>query len=417
MIAFHLSPFIVLVELLATTGILLFYQEKRKYFPLRLILTLFVLAGFNFLWGLIPEQFDTFTYVLQFFLLVIGITVCFKLNFLSALFWGAAGLTLQHMGYSAMTLVGSVFQDLNYSFGLIIVVFIFVFVGEYFLITKKIGLNFELKENYVYLTAIALVAMFSTTFLNSYRMNYASDVRLITITSIYSIICSFLTLALQLGLFEKTRMEQEVLVLDQIIANDRQHYDDSMKNMEMLNMYCHDLKYFLRKNADEVGSFKQQADKFLQTFDAEIATYNHALDTILTEKSLYCSSHDIQFTCMADGQLLSHMDTADVYSLFGNLLSNAIEAVSSLQNKERRMISLTIRRRNDFVHILIENYYDSRLTFNNGLPVSTKEDAHLHGYGLKSVRYLIEKYHGNLTINADEDVFHVNILLPLKESL
>jgi hypothetical protein len=321
------------------------------------------------------------------------------------------------MGYSAMTLVGSVFQDLNYSFGLIIVVFIFVFVGEYFLITKKIGLNFELKENYVYLTAIALVAMFSTTFLNSYRMNYASDVRLITITSIYSIICSFLTLALQLGLFEKTRMEQEVLVLDQIIANDRQHYDDSMKNMEMLNMYCHDLKYFLRKNADEVGSFKQQADKFLQTFDAEIATYNHALDTILTEKSLYCSSHDIQFTCMADGQLLSHMDTADVYSLFGNLLSNAIEAVSSLQNKERRMISLTIRRRNDFVHILIENYYDSRLTFNNGLPVSTKEDAHLHGDGLKSVRYLIEKYHGNLTINADEDVFHVNILLPLKESL
>lgn len=166
-----------------------------------------------------------------------------------------------------------------------------------------------------------------------------------------------------------------------------------------------------------MGSFKQQADKFLQTFDAEIATYNHALDTILTEKSLYCSSHDIQFTCMADGQLLSHMDTADVYSLFGNLLSNAIEAVSSLQNKERRMISLTIRRRNDFVHILIENYYDSRLTFNNGLPVSTKEDAHLHGYGLKSVRYLIEKYHGNLTINADEDVFHVNILLPLKESL
>jgi signal transduction histidine kinase len=286
-------------------------------------------------------------------------------------------------------------------------------IGEYFLISKKLGQNFELKENYVQLTIISLMAMFTTTFLNSYRMNFAEDKALITITSIYSIICSALSLALQLGLFEKTKMEQEVFILEQIIANDRQHYDDSMQNMEMLNMYCHDLKYFLRRNADEVGSFQQQAEKFLSTFDAEIATYNHALDTILTEKSLYCANNDIQFTCMADGQLLEHMDTADIYSLFGNLLSNAIEAVSSLENKERRMISLTLRRRNDFVHILIENYYDSQLEFHNGLPASTKEEAHLHGYGLKSVRYLVEKYHGNITISADDDIFRVNIMMPI----
>ena len=329
------------------------------------------------------------------------------------MFWGAAGLTIQHLGFSITTLIGSVFPELYYSFAVLIIVFAIILSGEFFLLTRKLGQNFELKENYVYLTIISLVAMFSTTFLNSYRMSFASDGPLIAITSVYSIICSVLTLALQIGLFEKTQMEQEVFILEQIIANDRQHYDDSMQNMEMLNMYCHDLKYFLRKNADEVGSFQQQAEKFLSTFDAEIATYNHALDTILTEKSLYCANNDIQFTCMADGQLLEKMDTADIYSLFGNLLSNAIEAVSALENKERRMISLTVRRRNDFVHIQIENYYDSQLEFHNGLPNSTKEEAHLHGYGLKSVRYLIEKYHGNLTITADDDIFHVNILIPV----
>ncbi|SFO10667.1 GHKL domain-containing protein [Pseudobutyrivibrio sp. UC1225] len=413
MIAFHLSPFIVLIELLATTGILLFYQERRSYFWPRLLVTLTCVIGLNFLWGFFPPELDTVAYALQFFFIVIGITACFKLSFLSALFWGAAGLTIQHLGYSVMTLVGGVVPKLSYSPIIMIIVFTIVFISEYFLLTRKLGRDFELKENYVYLTIISLIAMFTTTFLNSYRMNFAEDNALLTITSIYSIICSVLTLALQLGLFEKTKMEQEVLVLEQIIANDRQHYDDSMQNMEMLNMYCHDLKYFLRRNADEVGSFQQQAEKFLSTFDAEIATYNHALDTILTEKSLYCANNDIQFTCMADGQLLEHMDTVDIYSLFGNLLSNAIEAVSSLENKERRMISLTLRRRNDFVHILIENYYDSKLEFHNGLPASTKEEAHLHGYGLKSVRYLVEKYHGNITISADDDIFRVNILMPI----
>lgn len=413
MIAFHLSPFIVLIQLIATTGILLFYQERRSHFLPRLIITLVCLVGLNFLWGLFPPALDTLAYALQFFFIVLGIFACFKLGFLSALFWGAAGLSIQHLGYSVLTLIGGVVPALSFSFTLLIIVFAITFISEYFLLTKKLGRDFELKENYVYLTFISLVAMFTTTFLNSLRMNYLSDNELITITSIYSIICSALTLALQLGLFEKTKMEQEVFILEQIIANDRRHYDDSMQNMEMLNMYCHDLKYFLRRNADEVGSFQQQAEKFLSTFDAEIATYNHALDTILTEKSLYCANNNIQCTCMADGQLLSHMDTADIYSLFGNLLSNAIEAVSALESKERRMISLTLRRRNDFIHIQIENYYDSQLEFHNGLPASTKKEAHLHGYGLKSVRYLVEKYHGNITVSADDSIFRVNILMPV----
>lgn len=116
---------------------------------------------------------------------------------------------------------------------------------------------------------------------------------------------------------------------------------------------------------------------------------------------------------MADGQLLDYMDTADIYSLFGNLLSNAIEAVSALSEKEKRMISLTVRRRNDFVHILTENYYDKDLSFHNGLPETTKDDSHLHGYGLKSIRYLTEKYHGNMTVTAEDGIFHVNILLPI----
>ena len=411
MIAFHLSPFVVLIELLASIGILLLLQEKRPLFVLRVLLCGSVLVGMNFMWDLFV--FDNLAYMLQFVVIVFAVLFCYKLNPISALYWSTAGLTIQHLSYSLLTLGINYIPGIMTSLAYTMVIYITILVCEYFLITRRFGKDFELRDKQFKLIIVSLIAMFSCTLLNSYRMNYSSDSDLIFVTSIYSIICSLLALVLQLGLFEKTQIEMEMSVLEQIIANDKQHYDDSMQNMELLNMYCHDLKYFLRRNADEVGSFKSQAEKFLSTFDADISTYNHALDTILTEKSLYCANNDIELTCMADGQLLSYMDTADIYAMFGNLLSNAIEAVSALENKDKRMISLTVRRRNDFVHILVDNYYDNTLSFHNGLPESTKDQPHLHGYGLKSIKYLAEKYNGNLTISADEDVFHVNILMPI----
>ncbi|WP_458457312.1 ATP-binding protein [Pseudobutyrivibrio sp.] len=411
MIGFHLSPFIVLIELLASIGILLLLQEKRQHFTLRVLISASVLMVMNFSWDYF--LLDNLAYILQFMVIVLAVLFCYKLSPLSALYWSTAGLAIQHLAYSLLTLGNNFIPTLMTSLAYTITCYAIILVLEYVLITRRFGRDFELRDNQFKLTIVSLIAMFSCTLLNSYRMNYSNDTDLMFVTSIYSIICSLLALFLQLGLFEKSQIEMEISLLEQIIANDKQHYDDSMQNMELLNMYCHDLKYFLRRNADEVGSFKHQAEKFLSTFDADISTYNHALDTILTEKSLYCANNNIQFTCMADGQLLSYMDTADIYAMFGNLLSNAIEAVSKIENKDKRMISLTIRRRNDFVHILVDNYYDSNLSFHNGLPNSTKEQPHLHGYGLKSIKYLAEKYHGNLTISADDDIFHVNILMPL----
>ncbi len=413
MIGFHFSPLIVLCELLATTGVLLYYQEKRTHYFLRLFLFLLFMGGANLFWDFIPARFESFSYAIQFILVVSGICFCYCLKPLSALYWGTAGLTLQHFGYCITSTIGIVIPRFYLSFPLLVSSFLFLLCLEFFFITRKMGRDFELRDNYMVLTIVSLLAIASTIFLNSYRINHNNGREFLIITYLYSIICCILALALQLDLFQESKMEREVSILEQIIANDKQHYDDSLKNMELLNMYCHDLKYFLRRNANEIGSYQQQAEKFLSAFDAEIATCNHALDVILTEKSLYCVNHNISFTCMADGQLLNWLETSDLYALFGNLLSNAIEAVTPIENPDQRLISLTVRRRNQFAHILVENYYQGNLSFSNGLPSSTKEEKHLHGYGLKSIRYIVEKYRGNLTISADAGIFHVNILFPL----
>ena len=47
----------------------------------------------------------------------------------------------------------------------------------------------------------------------------------------------------------------------------------------------------------------------------------------------------------------------------------------------------------------------------NGLPPTTKEDKYLHGYGLKSVKRIVEKYDGTCSVFKEDGMFQVNILL------
>ena len=49
-----------------------------------------------------------------------------------------------------------------------------------------------------------------------------------------------------------------------------------------------------------------------------------------------------------------------------------------------------------------------------GIPLTTKSDKNYHGFGMKSIRQVVEKYGGSLTVNAENDLFRLMILLPQK---
>ena len=76
---------------------------------------------------------------------------------------------------------------------------------------------------------------------------------------------------------------------------------------------------------------------------AEDEDGNSVLDIILTEKKLRCEYNHINMTCIADGICLDTLSTGEICSLFGNIIDNAIEAVSQNQDETKRTISLTVR--------------------------------------------------------------------------
>ena len=63
--------------------------------------------------------------------------------------------------------------------------------------------------------------------------------------------------------------------------------------------------------------------------------------------------------------------------------------------------------------INVKNFYDGKIEFNKeGIPDSTKLDKDFHGFGLKSIAMIVEKYGGSLSIVAHDEIFNLNILLP-----
>ena len=138
------------------------------------------------------------------------------------------------------------------------------------------------------------------------------------------------------------------------------------------------------------------------------------LDTILTTKSLQCQNQGISLTCVADGQALDFMNPMDISALFGNALDNAIEGVKKLSDPEKRLIHVSVAKQKNFLRIRVENCYVGELQYENGVLATTKQDKQYHGFGMKSMKQIVEKYNGSMTVNTKDGWFELRILFPIK---
>ena len=216
------------------------------------------------------------------------------------------------------------------------------------------------------------------------------------------------------------RARKELEAVQNVLQNQYAQYVQSKESIELINYKYHDLKHQIAVLRSEEDPQKREA--FLDEMEAEIRQYeaqnktgNKVLDTVLTSKSLYCNKNGITFTCVADGTLLDFMDVMDICSIFGNALDNAIECEMKIQDKEKRLIHVTVSRQKAFLILKFENYCEEKLQYQDGNIATTKKDKKYHGYGMKSIRYTVNKYGGAVTIDTKENWFDLKILIPIKE--
>lgn len=218
----------------------------------------------------------------------------------------------------------------------------------------------------------------------------------------------------------ENKMRMELESVQNVLENQYLQYKQSRESIELINYKYHDLKHqieVLRKEQDpeKRNAFLNKMENEIKQYELQNKTGNGVLDTVLTSKSMYCDKHGITLTSVVDGHLLDFMETMDICSIFGNALDNAIESVLKIEQKERRLIHLTVARQKAFLMIRLENYFEGDLEYEKGQLESTKKDKAYHGYGIKSIRYTVNKYDGAVDIDTKDHWFNLKILIPLLE--
>ena len=179
----------------------------------------------------------------------------------------------------------------------------------------------------------------------------------------YAMIFCFYALWVEADRKKKADLEEKLMLEQQCFVKYKEQYEMSQENINLINHKCHDLKHqiaALRHIEDEHARNKQigELEKAVFIYDAIVHTGNEVLDTLLTEKSLYCEQNGIALACVADGKAVSGMDPVDIYTIFGNALDNALECVAKFEDKTRKTISVIVTKRANMLLFQFENYYD-----------------------------------------------------------
>lgn len=421
--------------------------DRSKYFWLKFFGGPAVLAGVGIgvaffywlygqtVWGRIIIYFFLFA------LSTVHIKFCFNENYKTVLFSCSLAYTLQNISYKIILILWCCGDALHlFEWGantelfyrlFYYSVFAITVVAAYFLCIRKLMGKLSDRQINSKMLIISVIILAITIVLCSLEDVYFAKISqyyenhfekfeywvLRQTSNAFSIVCCCLILLLISRTIEGSDLQIEVGYLQHAISQSEQQYKISKETIDMINVKCHDIKYKINallagegKVSDEILNDLQDS---ISIYDANADTGNKLLNVLVTEKYLYCEQHGITFSCMADGERLSFMADGDLYCLFGNIIDNAFEAVNAITEKEKRIINLVIKAKNDMLIVQEENFFDGNLKFEDGLPVTTKQDKTYHGFGMRSIRMIVHKYEGELTTYVKGDIFHLNIIFSL----
>ena len=405
----------------------LYSAPKRRLFLLRIIPGIIVVIFLSGFYPSIPYDYSNqlypfFKYIILFAVTVVWQGFCFKMKVVPLISACTSGYAVQHLSYQVMQLIalthlldGLEVEDLWREHILECIVFPVTYAAVW-VAFGRMAKKYEFYRNYdVRLIAVSVFALFVCLIISRFARigSGLGNEYVILSNSLYATSCCLLSLFItyNLHVLSITRTKNETL--ERIGYEERRQYEASKKNREQLNIKYHDLKHVLSLlesgcNDDIIEQYKH----VLNEYDSEIRTGNETLDIVINEKAGACRADGISFTFMGDGASLSFVSQYDLYSLFGNILDNAIEAVSKIDDRAKRIISVTMESQGNCVTVSAMNYFVGNMHMSDGLPVTTKTvNMESHGFGMRSIKLIAEKYGGGIDIGVNGDIFELSVFL------
>lgn len=217
-----------------------------------------------------------------------------------------------------------------------------------------------------------------------------------------------------LAQFYMKRVDAEVL------NKERQYYFHQCELMNQMQentaSYRHDLKNHMmvlaglaeESKITEIQDYIEKNIASLPTTKVYSKTGNIYLDSIINFKLSEAEQLGTKLQYRVEAASDQVIDPRDLTIILGNLLDNAITAVTSVSNKT---IHFLYRETKGRIILSISNSYDGTVIMKNQKIISRKKDTRIHGYGLKNIEKTVDKYNGTVKILHDDNMFTVKLLL------
>lgn len=222
-------------------------------------------------------------------------------------------------------------------------------------------------------------------------------------------VVAFCLLEFLIERIRKSRQEQERELLEQEIRIYENQFQVIHQSQQLVRSLKHDMKHHIKMLTDMISEgekddaleYLSSMGAFMENAKEYVASGNERIDSILNYMISRGKAAGIAVDWKIQIPEQLEISAFDINIVLSNLFENAFNA---LQDTESPFLHILLRYdRGVFCINMTNNYTDEK--------VQAPEIWSEHGFGLKNVRRIAEKYHGQLTINKDGNIFEATVLL------
>ncbi len=291
---------------------------------------------------------------------------------------------------------------------------------------KQVFVNNNIRELSINYTAVLMLIPIGSILVvdNTFRLSSSIGTRS---EKIWSIAALLIMLGINIVIFNiYVRLAEELELRRCMTAYEQQlelcesHQKERELSMLQFRNLRHNMKndliYILafarQRQCSKIEEFVEELLQDVTEGKREVANSgNIIVDSLINYRYSQAKSKEIDFTVDMKIPMQLPFKGADLCLILGNALENAEEASGKMPFGKRFIdIHLTYDKGN--LLILVRNSHNGHFKKDKfGQLKTIKADAVNHGIGLQSIFKAVEKYHGAVIINSQEEIFVLKILL------
>lgn len=208
---------------------------------------------------------------------------------------------------------------------------------------------------------------------------------------------------------ENLILKEQALYQEKYAKEVKQQYDEIKRlRHDMKQQYSVLENLLVQRKYQLMDEYLLKSIQGINSKESFIYIKNEYINAILNRKINHAREEGIEVSLNSIEEFLG-VDEMDMCNLLGNLFDNAREACVKVTGK--RKIELNLFQDADKIHVEIKNTIKESVLKNNEELKSDKKDRDEHGYGMKTIKEIVEKYEGLMDIWEEGGKFCIGIVL------